>query len=96
MITHEEKATEALDSVIHPSCFGDDFDFDFDDRKRLISAIAAALEEAYKAGRESEAAMWEMAKVGQEIDMCHAPTEQVDKPVSAPSAPLQTESEREA
>lgn len=50
----EEKAEDALDAVLHASCFGDGCNFDLDDRARLISSIASALQEAYEQGRRSE------------------------------------------
>jgi len=82
---YEKKAREIADSVLHGKFYF----------PALVPAIASALEEAYKAGRESEATMWELARAGQEIDMCHDRPEQVGQSVSA-QAPLQTASGREA
>jgi hypothetical protein len=66
--------------------------------RHYISAIAAALEEAEMRGKESEAAMWELAKLGQEIDrddLCHATDVASGETVSA-EGPLQAGSIREA
>jgi hypothetical protein len=66
--------------------------------RHYIAAIAAALEEAEMRGKESEAAMWELAKLGQEIDrddLCHATDVASGETVSA-EGPLQTGSGREA
>jgi hypothetical protein len=68
------------------------------DAREVIAAIAAALEEAEMRGKESEAAMWELAKLGQEIDrddLCHATDVASGETVSA-EGPLQTGSGREA
>jgi hypothetical protein len=50
----EEKAREIVDQVL--------------DYSEFVSAISSALEAAYQEGRESEAAMNELVKIGQEID----------------------------
>lgn len=63
-MTREEWAREIVgDFLIKP-----DVDCDNIDLTSMVSAIATALEVAYQEGIQSERAMNELVKIGQEID----------------------------
>lgn len=63
---YEEKARDIMDEACLPEMLHQNGAY-----SACVSAIASALEEArsegYKAGRESEAAMWELSRINQEL-----------------------------